>query len=389
MANNAFESTFKTWKISLAICFSLSFAIYFLYSSLNQVQFVETKAGEGTHIWKDYNNDKQLDKTDIQEFVLAKEGDYRQKTMVELLQEIPWTTQTFIWLSLALLFMVGRDLAYMWRIRILTKNHLTWKSSFNVIMLWEFASALSPGVVSGSAVAMFILNKEKIALGKSTAIILITTMMDNLFYIACIPCVFLFIEPSYLFPTETTLDKSVAAVFWTAYIIFLSLFLILFTSIFFYPKMVKSILSLLFQFKPLKRWREEALKTGNEVEQTALAFRQEPTSFWLKSFVATCFSWTSRFLVINCVAAAFLNLNHFNHIFIFGKQFVLWLFMRISPTPGGSGVAEYAFGELLADFGATALLLAGMAILWRLISYFTYLFIGAIVLPAWLKRTRG
>jgi len=73
---------------------------------------------------------------------------------------------------------------------------------------------------------------------------------------------------------------------------------------------------------------------------------------------------------------------------ILGKQFVLWLFMLVSPTPGGSGVAEYAFGELLGDFGASAILLAGMAILWRLISYFPYLFIGAVVLPAWIRRTK-
>jgi uncharacterized protein (TIRG00374 family) len=60
--------------------------------------------------------------------------------------------------------------------------------------------------------------------------------------------------------------------------------------------------------------------------------------------------------------------------------------MRISPTPGGSGVAEYAFGELMSDFSHSALLLAGLALLWRLISYFPYLFIGALLLPKWLKK---
>jgi uncharacterized protein (TIRG00374 family) len=92
--------------------------------------------------------------------------------------------------------------------------------------------------------------------------------------------------------------------------------------------------------------------------------------------------------VINALLQAFLHLKAFDHLIILGKQFVLWLFMRMSPTPGGSGVAEYAFGELLAPFSQSALLLVGLAILWRLISYFPYLFIGAFILPRWLKRQR-
>ena len=62
--------------------------------------------------------------------------------------------------------------------------------------------------------------------------------------------------------------------------------------------------------------------------------------------------------------------------------------MMVSPTPGGSGVAEYAFGELLASFSTSAILIVGLAILWRLISYFPYLFIGAFILPRWLKSDK-
>ena len=282
--------------------------------------------------------------------------------------------------------MVGRDLAYMWRIKILTKNHLSWKASFYVIMLWEFASALAPGVASGATVAMFILNREKIPLGKSTAIVIVTAMMDNLFYIVTIPLIFLFVAPAVLFPTETTLDKSVAFVFWTAYVVFFCLCLLLFLSIFFYPQLIRRFLSLLFRLPGLRKWREGAIRTGEEVELTSKEFRHEPLSFWLKAFFATVCSWTSRYLVINCILAGFISLRLYDHFFILGKQFVLWLFMRISPTPGGSGVAEYAFGELMSDFSASVFLLTALAILWRLISYFPYLVIGTLVLPRWLRR---
>ena len=75
---------------------------------------------------------------------------------------IHFTPLSILFLFLACVMMVFRDFAYMVRIRILTEKLLTWKQSFNVILLWEFASAITPSVVGGSSVAMFILNKEGI-----------------------------------------------------------------------------------------------------------------------------------------------------------------------------------------------------------------------------------
>jgi uncharacterized protein (TIRG00374 family) len=293
-------------------------------------------------------------------------------------------------LGVALLFMVGRDFFYMLRIRLLTNKELTWKSSFSVIMLWEFASALSPGVVGGAAVAMFILKREKIALGRSTAIVLITTLFDNLFYIILIPFVFLFIGQADLFPTETAGSLTVQYVFWIGFSVILFLSLFLFTAIFIAPKLAGKLLVTICKLPFLTKWRDRASKTGEDIVIAATEFKKENLFYWIKLFLITCGSWISRYLVINAVLQAFLVLGFMDHILILGKQLVLWLFMLISPTPGASGVAEYAFGELLSGFSESALLLATMAIIWRLISYFPYLFIGAVMLPRMLgKKNKG
>lgn len=84
---------------------------------------------------------------------------------------------------------------------------------------------------------------------------------------------------------------------------------------------------------------------------------------------------------------AFLTLSFNDNVVVLGKQLVLWVLMIASPTPGGSGFAELGFAELLSDFTSSTLLLASLAFLWRMISYFPYLFIGSIVLPYWVKRT--
>lgn len=380
------KSAFSGWKIAVAIALGLLISGWMVYRGVTAVHFVQAENGQGTHSWVDGNQNKKVDAQLLADFKPTKTGDYRQQTVSDALAQIEFRSSTWWWLLGALLFMVGRDFFYMLRIRLLTKNKLTWKAAFYVIMLWEFASALSPGVVGGAAVAMFILNRETIPFGKATAIVIVTAFMDNLFYVVMIPFVFLFIQHSSLFPSGES--EALVWWFWIGYSVIFGVCLLLYLTIFWYPKLATRFLLFIFRLPFLKRWKFIAREWGKDIERASEEFKKEKRSYWMSVFLATFGSWMSRYLVINAIMNAFLDLGFIENMRVLGKQFVLWLFMLVSPTPGGSGIAEYAFGELLADFGATAILLAGMAILWRLISYFPYLVIGAVVLPAWIKRTR-
>ena len=66
-----------------------------------------------------------------------------------------------------------RDMAYVWRLRLLSDNSISWKKCLQIVLLWEFASALTPSAVGGSVAAVLMLEREKIPLGKSTSIILV------------------------------------------------------------------------------------------------------------------------------------------------------------------------------------------------------------------------
>jgi uncharacterized protein (TIRG00374 family) len=384
------QKSFSSWKIKLAILLGVGISLWMLYRGISEERFIPVENKSGDYNWIDANGDGNVNSNLSAEFNAVPKGDYVKQTFTDALSAIRWNSKTFLWLGVALLFMVGRDFFYMLRIRLLTNKELTWKSSFSVIMLWEFASALSPGVVGGAAVAMFILKREKIALGRSTAIVLITTLFDNLFYIILIPFVFLFIGQADLFPTETAGSLTVQYVFWIGFSVILFLSLFLFTAIFIAPKLAGKLLVTICKLPFLTKWRDRASKTGEDIVIAATEFKKENLFYWIKLFLITCGSWISRYLVINAVLQAFLVLGFMDHILILGKQLVLWLFMLISPTPGASGVAEYAFGELLSGFSESALLLATMAIIWRLISYFPYLFIGAVMLPRMLgKKNKG
>jgi uncharacterized protein (TIRG00374 family) len=63
----------------------------------------------------------------------------------------------------------------------------------------------------------------------------------------------------------------------------------------------------------------------------------------------------------------------------------MWIVLLVSPTPGGSGVAEYMFDKFLGEFIPFAGFAIALALLWRLISYYLYLIIGVILVPKWVS----
>jgi uncharacterized protein (TIRG00374 family) len=87
--------------------------------------------------------------------------------------------------------------------------------------------------------------------------------------------------------------------------------------------------------------------------------------------------------VVNFIILAFTPVGE--HLLIYARQLVMWSILLLTPTPGGSGFAEFAFSGFFQDFIPIGLA-ASLALIWRLISYYPYLFIGSIVLPRWLKR---
>jgi uncharacterized protein (TIRG00374 family) len=381
-------SLLRGFRVWIPLLIGLSVSIYLLYSNLNEVRFIEVSENEiGTHIWIDGNQNGIIEHWLEDEFTAREHGDFRKQNISDILAEIQWSAQSTLFILCAVLMIFIRDLGYIIRIRLLTDKKLSWYRSFIVIMMWEFASALSPGVVGGAAVAMFILNREKIPLGRATALVVITAFMDNLFFVLCVPIVVLMVGYSVMFADFSgDISGGLIALFWLGYAIIVGISLLLFVSLFYYPKLIKSILLLIAKLPIIRRYKASFEKTGDEIIITSKEFRGRSIKFWLAIFGSTFLSWTGRYLVINMILAAFLSLGFYEHFVVLAKQFALWVIMLISPTPGASGVAEWGFTKLLGSFASSALLISSLAILWRLISYFPYLFIGSLLMPRWLKK---
>lgn len=300
---------------------------------------------------------------------------------------ITFTWHTLLSLVIAVFMMFVRDIAYMYRIMVLTDFQIGWKQAFNIIMLWEFSSAISPSVVGGTGPAIFFLYKEGVSGGKSTAVILTAIFLDELFFILSVPFVYILFGNN-IFPPDSANIAEIRWAFFSGYIALFVYTIFLAYALFINPYLFKSFISWVFLFPILKKWRMRARRSGNQLISTSKMIKKKPFSYWFKSMTATALSWGGRYWVVNFMLMAFFKgVNSFSdHLLIYGRQFTMWIILLVSPTPGGSGIAEYIFSNFLGDFIPDPAWYAPLAILWRLISYYPYLFIGVITLPIWLRR---
>ena len=306
---------------------------------------------------------------------------------LESLKQITITWNTVFWFFVALMLMVGRDLGFTIRYRYLTDKLLSWKQSIKITLLAEFGSAVTPSTVGGSSMAVLFLAKENISVGKSTTMVFVTMLLDEMFFVATFPILLLFVPFDSLFLSISALETSILTLFIIAYIIKLFICGGLITGLFFKPQAIRWLLLKIFRIRFLRKWQYAASKVGDDIIVGSQELKGKTFSYWFPLIMATILSWCSRYLVVNALFMAFFPVQ--DHLLIFARQFVMWILMVISITPGGSGFTEIIFDKYLSAL----IIIPGLApiiiFLWRLLSYYNYLFIGAILVPRWISSSFG
>ncbi len=301
-----------------------------------------------------------------------------------------FTTISFTWSSvafilLAILFMFGRDLGLIWRFRMLSYKRLTWGQAFNIHILNEFSSAVTPSAVGGSAFVVLFLTKAGLNVGRSTAIMITNLFLDELFFVILCPVIFLLLPLAELFNVTSVIAATIGVVFWSVYGLLFIWTSLLFIGLFYRPNFIVNFFDLLFRLPFLNRWHTKLTIFSSSLYNASHEISSQPFVFWLKAFATTAASWSARFLVVNALFLAFTPIT--NHLVIFGRQLMLWVVMVVSPTPGASGLTEIAFREYYSDLllGSSSILL--IILIWRLISYYLYLILGVIIIPKWIRKS--
>ena len=302
--------------------------------------------------------------------------------------ELTFTWVSTLWILAAIFCMIGRDFGYMVRIRILSNWSLNWRQAFRVVMLWEFTSAVTPSAIGGTSVAMLYVHKEGISVGRSTAIVIMTSLLDELYFVIMFPLLVLLVGYERLFaiPDSSGWTQGIILIVIIGYCVKFIWTLALSYGLFINPRGLGKFIYRIFHLPIIRRWKRGAGKAALDIIVSSKEMKLSKPNFWWKAALSTFLSWTSRYWVVNFMLLAFFAAHeHFEHFLIFARQLVMWVTLLISPTSGGSGVAEYMFGEFLGEFIPVVGLTFTLAFFWRMISYYPYLIIGAIMAPKWVK----
>ncbi len=288
------------------------------------------------------------------------------------------------YIILAFVFMFGRDFGMIWRFRLMANKKLSWAQSFDINILNEFTSAVTPSAVGGSSLVVLFLSKEGLSVGRSTAIMITNLFLDELFFIIICPIIFFIVPVDELFNASSVITATIGVVFWSVYAILVIWTFILYIGLFRRPDLIAKFVQLVFKLPFLRKWHSQIEQFAENMINSSLEMGRKPVSFWLKAFGTTALSWSSRFLVVNALFLAFTSIN--NQLIIFGRQLLLWIVMVASPTPGGSGLSEFAFKEYYNDIALGSGPILVITVIWRIISYYLYLLLGILIVPGWINR---
>lgn len=289
---------------------------------------------------------------------------------------------------LGFLCMFGRDFGLTWRFRALTDRKLSWMSAWKVDMLCEFTNCVTPSAVGGSSLGMVFLNSQGIEIGRATTLMLTTLFLDELFFVVSCPIVVLFSSSADIFASGgTDFSHGIKYTFWSVYALIALWTFLLFAGIIWKPEWIKKTLHKIASWRWLKKWSASIAGLGDNMVATSVELRKKPFRFWLEVFCGTALSWTARYFVVNVLFFGFLPMDDPYQWVILARQFVIWVVLMVSPSPGGAGLSEWLFSEYYGDLVPTAGIALILAIFWRIITYYLYLLIGAVIVPIWLKRT--
>lgn len=307
------------------------------------------------------------------------------------LTDIPWAPLAPLWLIAGAICLFIRDASYAYRLRLITGKQISFWRSLWTIYLWEFGSSATPSSAGGMPLALVALTKSGLPPGRSLSVVFMAIIIDNLFFIFALPIAALIFGESGLLPQSisdlwpgmNTIRQGLWWWCWLGWIMVVVYNSILAYGLLLNPLGLKRVIYRLFRLPFLSRWQRSAVRAGNDVLVAAHEIRRRSSGFWIRAILSTFIAWSARLTIAFMVLSALGAMVDYG--WAYARQIVLFIITTVSPTPGGSGIAELAFSAFLADWvpkgGEAAAIL-----LWRLLSYYPYLVIGVILLPRLTKR---
>lgn len=312
---------------------------------------------------------------------------------VEALRKVEFSPGFFLGVVLAVLLFAMQNMMLTLRFRHLCQRKLSVRQCFRINILCEFTSAVTPSAVGGSGLAFIYLNREGVTMGRSLFTMFAALLADEAFLAVSSFLLYCLVPHHLLFcmadgagadVADTWVKGGVHVIFLGSAVVVTIWTLILYFLLLHRPQSLGILLKWCRRMPLLRRFQNKVKNFAEEMALASEEAKQEGGRFWMRLMGYTSLAWLSRFAIVVAILVAF-HVDG-NMLLAWCRQWVMWMISILSPTPGGSGVAELMFRLYYSDFLPDASVAILAAMLWRAIFYYPFLIMGAIALPKWLEN---
>ncbi len=269
------------------------------------------------------------------------------------------------------LFVVGLRIWFLSaKIRYLSEKRLTWIASLRVVLCWEFTSSVTPSTIGGGPMATYVMTRENLSLGQSSAIVIYGIMLDQLLLVFVIPMlmilgIFLPVVPE----NAGWVGHGAMALI---YILLLAYALFLTYGVFRNPYILKRTVNFVFSMPFLRKYRYKVAREAEVLESYSHELRKKPKAFLINAFALSTLAWLAKVWLPAIVVLSFVPADV---LLSFLRGMAMTLAGMFMPTPGGSGGLEGLYALFQGPLMPRREFLGIAVFMWRLISF--YLVVGA------------
>ncbi|MGM0545954.1 MAG: lysylphosphatidylglycerol synthase transmembrane domain-containing protein [Bacteroidota bacterium] len=268
------------------------------------------------------------------------------------------------------------------KIRYLSEKALDWMASFRVMLSWDFTSSVTPSVVGGAPMGTYAMTKEGFNFGQSTAIVLYSLLLDQLWFAIAVPILLvagLFFE---VIPNSTGFVGHVSMVL--LYIGLLSYAGLLSYGVLKNPNAIRKVVNWLIKLPVLRRWSDTIADEVDNLVEYSHELRKKPKSFLLKAFFLSTMSWLCRIALPTIVVLSLLPADVILSVL---RSLAMNLAFLIMPTPGGSGGVEGLFAIFQGPLMERKAFIGLAVFAWRVISYYISIGLGIMATTWYINRS--
>lgn len=268
------------------------------------------------------------------------------------------------------------------KIRYLSEKKLNWLASFRVMLSWDFTSSITPSTIGGAPMATYALTKEGFKLGQSTAIILYSVLLDQLWFALAVPI--LVVAGLFFEVVPENIGMIGEASMLLLYIGLLSYAGLMTYGVLINPNAIKKVVNVVFKLPFLRRWRDKVLAEVGNLVAYSHELRKKPAGFLIKTFFFSTMSWLCRIALPTIVVLSMLPADI---ILSFLRSLAMNLAFLIMPTPGGSGGVEGLFAIFQGPLMDRKAFIGLAVFAWRIISYYITIGLGMMATTWYINRS--